>query len=715
MWPLRKLFQYVWPQWPRIIAAVIAAIAVGFLQSISVATLGPIIRVMMDQEQGGLHGYIDSKACRYRFGMRVDGRTHRVLNVSQKSLAERARIQMDDTLLKVTEPNPPHTSYSSILACLATTEATQLNITLQRFNDDGNPEEINLILPTPQNPEAWSQLGQSRLSRWSNEMKIAGVDYARRAIRSIPRGSGRENTVKAALYLIGFSLTVTAIRCIAKFFQIYLSLKIMMIADCRLREALFSHILEMPIGNYTQESPSDMVSRIIRDTGEMASMLRVVFGRSLREPIIALFMLLFAMTIHWRLTLIFMLGGPLIIATVAWFGKKMRKAARRSLEASARMLGKLEESIAGIKAVKVFGQSRSECKVFEGINQQLLKQHLRISRVDAGTPPVLEMLGLLAGSAAFLVGVRSIADQNIDNENFLVLLAALGFAAESLRRSSGIWNNIQRANAAAGRIFEIMEQPLELEAPDCIELDPMQKEIRFQDISFQYTTRPDPTLEDINLTIHAGETVALVGPNGSGKTTLANLLPRFYDPTTGKILIDGIDIRTASLVSLRRQIGIVTQQLITFNETIAYNIAYGKQDASEAAIKAAAQQAHAHEFIKELPAGYQTVIGEHGSGLSGGQLQRIVIARAIVKNPVILIFDEATSQVDAESEAKIHDAIERIMKNRTTIIIAHRFSTVVSADKIVVIDGGRIIAQGQHEQLNRECPLYQNLYETQLM
>jgi subfamily B ATP-binding cassette protein MsbA len=246
-------------------------------------------------------------------------------------------------------------------------------------------------------------------------------------------------------------------------------------------------------------------------------------------------------------------------------------------------------------------------------------------------------------------------------------------------------------------------------------MPPAKGHVEFRNVSFAYPKRERQTLRNISLSIKAGLNVAVVGPNGSGKTTLMNLLPRFYDPDCGSVLIDDVDIADATLESLRAQIGMVTQDVITFNDTIAANIAYGRHGATPDEIEDAARRAFAHEFITDLPEGYNTVIGEHSTGLSGGQLQRIIIARAILKNPAILIFDEATSQVDADSEAKIHKAIEESTRGRTTFIIAHRFSTVVAADMIVVLDDGRIIAQGQHEQLMRTCPVYQRLYEMQLI
>jgi ABC-type multidrug transport system fused ATPase/permease subunit len=400
---------------------------------------------------------------------------------------------------------------------------------------------------------------------------------------------------------------------------------------------------------------------------------------------------------------------------VGGFGKKMKRATKKSLMAGSLMLSKLNETMAGLRVVKVYNQQDDERNRFKQINNSLLKQLLKISKVDAATSPVLEVLGMTAGCFALAFGAKWVTQTKIDSSEFLTLLGLLGISAESIRKASGIWNKIQEANAAAERVFGIMDEPLELEKPNAIEIPTLKNKVEFHNVIFSYPASERPVLNGVNLTVNAGQTVAIVGPNGSGKTTLVNLIPRFYDIDDGSVMIDDTDVRDCTLESLRSQIGMVTQNVVTFNDTIASNIAYGRGDATKNQIIEAAKRAFADEFITMMPDAYDTVIGEQGAGLSGGQLQRIVIARAILNNPAILIFDEATSQVDADSEAKIHKAVEEIMKERTSFIIAHRFSTIINADLIVVMDDGRIIEQGRHEQLIKSCPLYQSLCETQLV
>ena len=729
----KRIFKYVWPQWPRIVVVVVSAIIIGMLLSLSFLTIIPLLKVMMGQE--GLHGWIDRKECQWRYGLGfyvpettdfIDSDSRGIAyyllitNVQKNGLARAAGLKTGDRIVGVanclTTEQIPQIPYPQLLEEMATTDQNEIAVQLRRLIKEQNFEHRILKLNTARNDT--DSLKTIDRIKWTAKMSL--IKRAQRAVSFLPREQTAENKVKAVIFIILAIGAITIIRCIAKVCQDYLGEKIVHVSINRLREDIFGHVMDMPLSYFANERPSDSVSRIMRDTSTIGQAIKVMFGKALREPLNALFMLGFAMLLDWQLTLIFLCGAPPTIMLVATFGRKMKRATRKQLMAGSEMLGKLQEATASLKVIKVYNQQRYERNVFRTINQKLLKQLLKISRVDAATSPSLEVLGMLAGSAALIVGVHWVTQSpgqpsRLDSPEFFALLLLLGLAADAVRKTSDIWNKIQEANAAAERVFAIADQQVEFEKPDAIELPPLKDKIEFKDIVFTYPGGAGPVLKGVTLTVKAGHNVAIVGPNGSGKTTLANLLPRFYDPDSGQVLIDGKDIHDATLKSLRNQIGMVTQNVVTFNDTMAANIAYGKPTAAMEEITAAAKLAFADEFIAPLPNGYDSIIGEQGAGLSGGQLQRIVIARAILKNPAILIFDEATSQIDADSEAKIHKAIEKIIHNRTCFVIAHRFSTVITADVIVVMDDGRIIAQGRHEQLMATCPLYRSLYETQLI
>jgi subfamily B ATP-binding cassette protein MsbA len=725
-----KLLKYIWPQWPRIIVVVLSAMAIAVMLSLSFVTVIPLLKVMIGTE--GLHGWVDRRTAEYEYGLEFytpatlelnDGsgpslRTHlMVTKVGKNSLAEKAGIQPLDRIGDVNnvrgrEPNAP--DYLRLLQELATARKQAVPLEIQRPQGT-TYQAVAVEMKTPHDRQYVSSLDWKWFQRARWQMGVVATQGMQRLVRLLPREQTAENKVRAVLLIVLAIGVTTVIRCIAKYFQDYLGQKIVEVAANRLREDVFERLMQMPIGILASEKPSDLISRIVRDTVAMGQGLRVLLGKALREPLNAMAMMAMALYINWQLTLVFLAGGPAVVMLFGTFGRKMKKATRRSLVASAQMLAKLQESVAGLRIIKVYNRQQHEHKQFQNINNQLLRQLLTVSKVDAASQPVLEVLGMAAGCAALVLGMDWVAREHLDGAEFLGLLILLGASAEAVRKTSDIWNRVQQSSAAAERIFAMIEHPIEEEKPNAPALPPMRQSIEFQGITFSYPGADRPALDNVSLAVTAGHNVAIVGPNGSGKTTLASLIPRFYDPGAGRILVDGHDIRDVSLQSLRSQIGMVTQQVISFNDTIAANIGYGRQDATQEEIVAAAQRAYAHEFISRLPKGYDTIIGEQGVGLSGGQLQRIVIARAILKNPTILIFDEATSQIDADSEAKIHEAIEEIMHGRTTFIIAHRFSTVIAADVIVVMNEGRIIAQGQHEDLMRTCPIYQALYETQLI
>jgi len=725
----RRIFRYIWPQWPRITIVVFSAIIVAALLSLSFMTIIPLLKVMMEDE--GLHGWIDRKACEYHYGLQFNvpktiDISHNpalayqllITNVKEKSLAEAAGIRPADVIVGLgNQPtsNGLQIPFAKLLEEMATTRKEQLTVHFERMNKEGALEDTYLQLNTHHN-EAYVQTMQwNSIERNSWAIKNALINRTQWALSFLPRQQTNENKIRAVVFIISAMAVITIIRCLAKFYQGYLAEKIVQMGISHLREDVFGHLTDMPVGFFADERPSDSVSRIVRDTTVMGQAIKIMLGKALREPLNALFMLAAAALLNWQLTLIFLCGAPVVLVLLSAFGKKMKRATRKFLITGSQILAKLQGTMSGLEIVKVYNQQKHEREGFKAINRKLLKQLLKISRVEAATNPVLEVLGMIAGSVALIVGVHWVTQGQIDSPQFLALLILLGASAESVRKTSDIWNKIQQANAAAERVFAVLDRPIEFEQPNAASLPPLKNKLEFRNVVFTYPASNKPVLREVNLTISAGHNVAIVGPNGSGKTTLAKLIPRFYDPDTGQVLIDGQDIRNVTLFSLRSQIGLVTQNVVTFNDTIAANIAYGKSGATRQEIISAAKRAYAHEFIEFLPDQYNTVIGEQGIGLSGGQLQRIVIARAILKNPPILIFDEATSQVDADSEAKIHKAIEEIMQNRTTLIIAHRFSTVISADLIVVIDNGQIIAQGQHDELMQTCQLYQGLYDTQLV
>ena len=727
----RRIFKYIWPQWYRVVIVVTSAMVVSLLLSLSFMTIIPLLKVMMGEE--GLHSWVDRKMCNWRYGVDFDvpeitdlanksghDLIHSLLinKVKKDGLANAAGLKLNDKIVGagdflIKEQGGEYPS-ARLVQEMATTTKDRIIIQLQSANKE-NPEIGQVEIETTVNKASMDSAKWGGIKRIQWNMGKWFFGNAQKALSILPRDKIKQEKTTAVSYIMVAILILTMIRCIAKFYQDYLAQKVVQVATNNLRRDAFEHVMRMPIKYFASESPSDTVSRIIRDSGAMGSGIKILLGKALREPLNATFFLVSAMLLNWQLTLVFLGGAPATLWLTVSLGNKMRRATRKTLVSWAQMLSKLQETVTGLKVVKVYNRQDSETNAFEAINKKLLKQLLKSSRVDAATMPALEVIGMAAGAVAIIFGTNWINKGKLDATEFFVILFFLGAAAEAVRKTSDVWNKIQEANAASERIFNLIDEPIEYEKPDAIAIAPLKEQIEFKDVVFTYPGRDVTVLNSVNLKLKAGRTIAIVGPNGSGKTTLANLIPRFYDVDSGSVLIDGHDVRDVTLKSLRDQIGMITQNVVTFNDTVAANIAYGKLDATKDEIIQAAKHAFADEFIVPLPNGYDTIIGEQGAGLSGGQLQRIIVARAILKNPAILIFDEATSQVDADSESKIHKAIEKIMHNRTCFIIAHRFSTILNADVIVVMDKGRIVAQGSHEELVKNCILYKSLYETQLI
>ena len=707
-----RVFKYVWPQWNRLLTIVTSAIIIAALYALSLATISPLLTVMMGEE--GLHGWANRKLISSRCGLKfyvsdaVDLSdpnnpqvTHylQISKVEHKSLAQKAGLNRNDRIIGagkclVQNPQDKFTARRLLSELASTKKSLPISIQIET-GERGNEQIITKTLQAGKLP-FYAPLAQSIL-------------------RSLPDDNSPEHKKKAVIFTLLLMLVVTVIRCIARYLQDYTVQKVVNTSLAFLREDAFKHSLEIPVGFFSDDGSSDTVSRLIRDAAAVGNGIKVLLGKALREPLKALALIISALYVDRNLTLIFLCVAPVSLFVLVTLGKKIKRATKRSLQNWAVMLGKLEEAVAAIKVVKVYNRQEYEHGIFEKINRKLLKQQFRIAKVDSAAGPILESLGMLAASIGLIIAAAWVFGGAMASADFFMLLFFLGGAADSIRRTSDVWNRVQQADAAAVRVYSIIDHEPEQQKPNAFILNPLKEKIEFQNVRFRYSGTTSDVLDGINLTVKAGHNIAIVGPNGSGKTTLINLIPRFYDCRQGKILIDGKDIRDVTLFSLRDQIGMVTQQAITFNATIAENIAYGNINASDDEIIQAAKRSFAHEFIEPLPQGYNALIGEHGAGLSGGQLQRIVIARAILKNPAILIFDEATSQVDADSEAKIHKAIQEIMRDRTSFIIAHRFSTVVNADVIVVMDKGKIVAQGPHDELIKNCLLYQTLYETQLV
>ena len=480
-----------------------------------------------------------------------------------------------------------------------------------------------------------------------------------------------------------------------------------------IREALYRHLQKLSLSYFDKRKTGNIMSNLTNDVTALQTAIAGNLISFVQEAVILIGSLGSMLLLYWKLTLLTLVIVPLVVFTIRFFGSRLRGAGHRVQGKMADITALLEESVSGIRIIRSFNREEFEIERFMEQNDSNFWALMSTVRLTALLTPFIQFFAAIAVTAIIWYGGMSVIDGEMTAGSLIAFLIYAINLANPVRRISEIYGDIQKSLAAADRVFETLDtEPDVKEKPDAIELPKVQGEICFNHVNFSYD-EDHPALIDFNLDVKPGEVVALVGPSGAGKSTVTNLLPRFYDVTDGSITIDGTDIRDVTFSSLRQQIGLVPQETMLFNASVRENILYGRLDATDEEIELAAKAANAEEFILQLPQGYDTLVGDRGNSLSGGQRQRIAIARAILKDPRILILDEATSALDTESEKIVQVALERLMEGRTSIVIAHRLSTIRDADKIVVIDHGRIVEEGTHTGLLNKGGLYAHLHAVQ--
>jgi subfamily B ATP-binding cassette protein MsbA len=716
--------RYLWPYRAKVLISVLAALFVGLAMTAGLTTMLPIMQVIINGDT--IPGWMYRQTAQSRLKVKFVAEPG-IVQISQvlPGPGKQAGLRVGDEI--VDAPVPADAPPSPFPAGAMDKSHTDVKSAGYRAG-----EVLRRI--------AWAdrKVDLSIHGRGTVAVRIDPLKWyytlGLRVIQNIPL---RPVTAIAEIFVVLAFLTLVG--SVMRFFQEHLSDKSAILAANDIRRRVYDRVLRIPISALNHDGASDATSRLITDVDILQDGFKTVLGQSIQEPIKAAMMFGLALYLSPELTLFILLLVPLMGIMMRKFGKKMRRASRAALRTSSSLLGQIDGTLVGIRVVKGYNAEKFERRRYTRILDKLVDELLRMSRVDAISSPVMEsIIMLVAGMVVLLATYMVTEKQTLSSGSFFTVMFALAVIADSLRKASKVNNALQKANAAAARVFETLDMKPEREVGTLIgevadgpislhKLPPLRSRIEFQNVSFTYPNTTSPALCGVSLTVPKGQSVAIVGRNGSGKTTLLALLERFFDADGGRILIDGVDIRTATRTSIREQISLVTQDSHIFPGTIAENIAYGEPladpdqpDSPERRalferIEQAARQGFAHDFIMEKPGTYSMQLGGIASQISGGQKQRLCIARAIFHQSPILILDEATSQVDAESEHLIHQAIEQLMHERTTFVIAHRFSTILSADTIVVMERGRIIAQGKHDELLNSSEIYQQLYERQLI
>lgn len=653
---LSRVLPFVWPYRRRLFLSIGFALLVALLWGSNLGSVGPLMKVLMEDD--GLHGWADDQIRQAEDDIRT--RTAAIRELHADDIAKRARVQ---------------------------NRLTESHRTLVRMT-------------------------------WLRD----------HVIRFVPRD--KFNTVAA---ILGVLLLATALKGVFIYIQEILVGSVVQLSVMGVRKECFRRSLKLDYQTLAATGTSELMARFTNDIEQLANGLRVMGVRIVREPLKAAACIAGAFLVNWRLTLLSLLVVPAIAMVFHRFGKAMKRASRATMESMAQIYKSLSETFDRIKVVMAFDGGRKHRQQFHRENKVYYHKAMKGIRISALTSPTTEILGVIALFIATLPGVYLVLRGETKLWGIQLAAAPMGLAElgmlygllagtlDPIRKLSSVYGKLKRASAAADRIFSLIDMDPQISnPPEPVRLPRHSKSISFTGVSFHYANQTDPktrrmALRDVTLDIPAGEIVAILGENGCGKSTLVSLLPRYFDPEAGSVSIDGVAINDVRLRELRGQIGLVTQETHLFDDTIYENIRYGRPEATAKEIAEAAKQAYVTPFLEQLPDGIETVVGVNGSRLSGGQRQRIALARAILRDPPILILDEATSAVDAQSEHLIHESLSHFVRGRTVFIISHSLNPAFLdlVTRIVVMDGGQVVASGSHESLMESCDVYQRLYRSQ--